>query len=73
MFFKTEFNMQQNTVLLMVFLYIAILKATLKVNLLQANYFKLGSILAEMEQKPKPTEPWNNCILKWKEKVISET
>ncbi|XP_077175918.1 nostrin isoform X2 [Paroedura picta] len=43
-------------------------EATLKVNLLQANYFKLGSILAEMEQKPKPTEPWNNCISKWKEK-----
>ncbi|XP_015277744.1 PREDICTED: nostrin isoform X2 [Gekko japonicus] len=43
-------------------------EATLKVNLLQANYFKLGNILAEMEQKPKPTEPWNNCISKWKEK-----
>ncbi|XP_060113260.1 nostrin [Heteronotia binoei] len=43
-------------------------EATLKVNLLQANYFKLGSLLAEMEQKPKPTEPWNNCISKWKEK-----
>uniref|UniRef100_A0ACB8G0X7 Uncharacterized protein n=1 Tax=Sphaerodactylus townsendi TaxID=933632 RepID=A0ACB8G0X7_9SAUR len=43
-------------------------EATLKVNLLQANYFKLGSLLAEMEQKPKPIEPWHDCISKWKEK-----
>ncbi|XP_054827224.1 nostrin isoform X2 [Eublepharis macularius] len=43
-------------------------ETTLKVSLLQANYFKLGSILADMEQTPKPTEPWNDCISKWKEK-----
>uniref|UniRef100_A0A8D2Q993 Nitric oxide synthase trafficking n=1 Tax=Varanus komodoensis TaxID=61221 RepID=A0A8D2Q993_VARKO len=44
-------------------------ETTLKVTLLQANYFKLASVLAEVEQKPNPTQPWNDCISKWKEKV----
>ncbi|XP_042306173.1 nostrin [Sceloporus undulatus] len=43
-------------------------ETTLKATLLQANHFKLASVLAEIEQKPKPTQPWNNCISKWKEK-----
>ncbi|XP_072837879.2 nostrin [Pogona vitticeps] len=43
-------------------------EATLKATLLQANHFKLASVLAGMEQKPKPAQPWNNCISKWKEK-----
>uniref|UniRef100_A0A670XS60 Nitric oxide synthase trafficking n=1 Tax=Pseudonaja textilis TaxID=8673 RepID=A0A670XS60_PSETE len=42
--------------------------ATLKAALLQANHFKLGSALAEIEKKPKPTHPCNDCISKWKEK-----
>ncbi|XP_061464561.1 nostrin [Rhineura floridana] len=43
-------------------------ETSLKVILLQANHFKLASVLAEIEQKPKPTEPWNNRVSKWKEK-----
>ncbi|KAH0621452.1 hypothetical protein JD844_022792 [Phrynosoma platyrhinos] len=43
-------------------------ETTLKATLLQANHFKLASVLAEIEQRPKPTQPWNNCISKWKEK-----
>ncbi|XP_053142991.1 nostrin [Hemicordylus capensis] len=43
-------------------------EVTLKVSLLQANHFKLANVLAEIEQKPKPTEPWNDYISKWKEK-----
>ncbi|KAG8124964.1 hypothetical protein E2320_020247, partial [Naja naja] len=43
-------------------------EATLKAALLQANHFKLGSALAEIEKKPKPSHPCNDCISKWKEK-----
>ncbi|XP_060634507.2 nostrin [Anolis sagrei] len=43
-------------------------ETTLKATLLQANHFKLASVLAEIEQRSKPTNPWNNCISKWKEK-----
>ncbi|XP_033022421.1 nostrin isoform X1 [Lacerta agilis] len=42
-------------------------ETSLKVILLQANHFKLATVLAEIEQMPKPVEPWN-CISKWKEK-----
>ncbi|KAJ7345676.1 hypothetical protein JRQ81_001626 [Phrynocephalus forsythii] len=43
-------------------------EARLKATLLQANHFKLTSVLAEIEQKPKPAPPGNNSISKWKEK-----
>ncbi|XP_066477685.1 nostrin [Tiliqua scincoides] len=43
-------------------------ETTLKVGLLQATHYKLASVLAEIEQKPKPRQPWNDCISKWKEK-----
>ncbi|KAM7153942.1 LOW QUALITY PROTEIN: nostrin [Macrochelys suwanniensis] len=39
-----------------------------KTSLLQANICKLSTVLAELEQKPKPTHPWSNCISN-KEKV----
>uniref|UniRef100_A0A5F9D2P4 Nitric oxide synthase trafficking n=1 Tax=Oryctolagus cuniculus TaxID=9986 RepID=A0A5F9D2P4_RABIT len=40
----------------------------LKLDLLQANSYKLSSVLAELEQRPKPSHPCSNCIFKWKEK-----
>ncbi|XP_062972504.1 nostrin [Elgaria multicarinata webbii] len=43
-------------------------ETTLKATLLQANHFKLVSVLAQVEQKPKPAPLWNDCISKWKEK-----
>ncbi|XP_007421905.1 nostrin [Python bivittatus] len=42
-------------------------EATLKAALLRANHFKLGSVLAEIEERPKPSCLWND-ISKWKEK-----
>nr|XP_028572209.1 nostrin-like isoform X2 [Podarcis muralis] len=42
-------------------------ETSLKVILLHANHFKLATVLAEIEQMPKPVEP-RNCISKWKEK-----
>uniref|UniRef100_A0A8D0L6C5 Nitric oxide synthase trafficking n=1 Tax=Sphenodon punctatus TaxID=8508 RepID=A0A8D0L6C5_SPHPU len=44
-------------------------ETNLKISLLQANYFKLATTLAEMEQTPKPTGPLGNCVSRWKEKV----
>lgn len=41
----------------------------LKLNLLQANSYKLSSVLAELEQRPQPSHPYSNSIFKWKEKV----
>ncbi|XP_075034767.1 nostrin [Mixophyes fleayi] len=43
-------------------------ETNLKINLLEANYFKLSLALAELEQKPPPTHPCSECITKWKEK-----
>ncbi|XP_023398634.1 nostrin isoform X2 [Loxodonta africana] len=43
-------------------------ETNLKLDLLQANAYKLSSILAELEQRPKPTHPCSTCIFKWKEK-----
>ncbi|XP_011358440.1 nostrin [Pteropus vampyrus] len=40
----------------------------LKLNLLQANSYKLSSVLAELEQRPQPSHPYSNSIFKWKEK-----
>ncbi|XP_044525748.1 nostrin isoform X2 [Gracilinanus agilis] len=43
-------------------------ETNLKLDLLQANFFKLSSVLADLEQRPKPTHPCSSCISKWKEK-----
>ncbi|MEJ1278206.1 nitric oxide synthase trafficker [Cricetulus griseus] len=43
---------------------------SLKLDLLQANSYKLSSVLADLEQRPKPSHPCSNCIFKWKEKVM---
>ncbi|XP_074071881.1 nostrin isoform X2 [Macrotis lagotis] len=43
-------------------------ETNLKLDLLQANFFKLSSVLADLEQKPKPTHPCSNFISTWKEK-----
>nr|XP_058909937.1 nostrin isoform X4 [Kogia breviceps] len=40
----------------------------LKLNLLQANAYKLSSVLAELEQRPQPNHVCRNSIFKWKEK-----
>ncbi|XP_027629647.1 nostrin isoform X1 [Tupaia chinensis] len=40
----------------------------LKLDLLQANSYKLSSVLAELEKRPKPSHPCSNSIFKWKEK-----
>ncbi|XP_068936920.1 nostrin isoform X3 [Petaurus breviceps papuanus] len=43
-------------------------ETNLKLDLLQANFFKLSSVLADLEQRPKPTHPCSSCISTWKEK-----
>ncbi|XP_027446348.1 nostrin isoform X1 [Zalophus californianus] len=43
-------------------------ETNLKLNLLQANSYKLSSVLAELEQRPQPSHPCSNSIFKWKEK-----
>ncbi|KFO22473.1 Nostrin [Fukomys damarensis] len=43
----------------------------LKLDLLQANSYKLLSVLAELEQRTKPSHPCSNSIFKWKEKAIA--
>ncbi|XP_067597736.1 nostrin isoform X3 [Pseudorca crassidens] len=40
----------------------------LKLMLLQANAYKLSSVLAELEQRPQPSHVCSNSIFKWKEK-----
>uniref|UniRef100_A0A2K6FYC8 Nostrin n=1 Tax=Propithecus coquereli TaxID=379532 RepID=A0A2K6FYC8_PROCO len=40
----------------------------LKLDLLEANSYKLSSVLAELEQRPKPSHPCSTSIFKWKEK-----
>ncbi|XP_047402649.1 nostrin isoform X2 [Sciurus carolinensis] len=42
----------------------------LKLDLLQANSYKLSSVLAELEQRPKPSHPCSTSIFKWKEKRL---
>ncbi|CAO2597196.1 Nostrin [Lemmus lemmus] len=44
------------------------LQNSLKLDLLQANSYKLSSVLADLEQRPKPSHPCSACIFKWKEK-----
>ncbi|XP_008587872.1 PREDICTED: nostrin isoform X2 [Galeopterus variegatus] len=45
----------------------------LKLDLLQANSYKLASILAELEQRPKPSHPCSTSIFKWKEKEYTHS
>ncbi|XP_057602977.1 nostrin isoform X6 [Hippopotamus amphibius kiboko] len=40
----------------------------LKLDLLQANAYKLSSVLAELEQRPQANHACSNSIFKWKEK-----
>ncbi|KAM5153207.1 nostrin [Mantella aurantiaca] len=40
----------------------------LKINLLEANYFKLSLAVAELEQQSLPTHPCSERMVKWKEK-----
>ncbi|XP_074255636.1 nostrin isoform X1 [Saimiri boliviensis] len=40
----------------------------LKLDLLEANSYKLSSTLAELEQRPQPSHPCSNSIFRWKEK-----
>lgn len=46
---------------------------SLKLDLLQANSYKLSSVLADLEQRPKPSHPCSACIFRWKEKEHSHT
>ncbi|XP_008836038.1 nostrin [Nannospalax galili] len=48
-------------------------ETNLKLDLLQANSYKLSSVLAELEQRPKPSHPCGTCIFKWKEKEHTHT
>ncbi|XP_054418707.1 nostrin isoform X2 [Pteronotus mesoamericanus] len=41
----------------------------LKLDLLEANSYKLSSVLAELEQRPQPSHPCSNSIFKRKEKL----
>ncbi|KAM8788169.1 nostrin isoform 2-T2 [Rhynchonycteris naso] len=43
-------------------------ETSLKLDLLQANAYKLSAVLAELEQRPQPSHPCSNSIFKWKEK-----
>ncbi|XP_036900435.1 nostrin isoform X4 [Sturnira hondurensis] len=43
-------------------------ETNLKLDLLQANSYKLSSVLAELEQRPQPSHPCSNSIFKRKEK-----
>lgn len=45
----------------------------LKLDLLQANSYKLSSVLAELEQRPKPSHPCSTSIFKWKDKEHTHT
>ncbi|XP_056390111.1 nostrin [Hyla sarda] len=43
-------------------------ETNLKINLLEANHFKLSLALAQLEQKTLPTHPCSERMIKWKEK-----
>ncbi|XP_003795213.1 nostrin isoform X2 [Otolemur garnettii] len=45
----------------------------LKLDLLEANSYKLSSVLAELEQRPKPSHPCSTSIFKWKEKEYTHS
>ncbi|XP_068101694.1 nostrin [Hyperolius riggenbachi] len=43
-------------------------ETSLRINLLEANHYKLSSALAELEQQPVPMHPCTERMSKWKEK-----
>ncbi|XP_067891282.1 nostrin [Heterodontus francisci] len=43
-------------------------EATLKLILLEVNFYKLSSTMAELEGNPKPSHPLSDSITKWKDK-----
>ncbi|XP_078084326.1 nostrin isoform X2 [Mustelus asterias] len=43
-------------------------EATLKLILLELNFYKLASTMAELEGNPKPSHPLSGNIIKWKDK-----
>ncbi|XP_069838964.1 nostrin isoform X2 [Dendropsophus ebraccatus] len=43
-------------------------ETNLKINLLEANYFKLSLALAELEKRTLPTHPCSDRMTKWREK-----
>ncbi|XP_072435624.1 nostrin isoform X1 [Chiloscyllium punctatum] len=43
-------------------------EASLKLILLELNFYKLASTMAELEGNPKPSHPLSENILKWKDK-----
>ncbi|KAF6115293.1 nitric oxide synthase trafficking [Phyllostomus discolor] len=43
-------------------------QTNLKLDVLQANSYKLSAVLAELEQRPQPSHPCSDSIFKWKEK-----
>ncbi|XP_045687443.1 nostrin isoform X1 [Phyllostomus hastatus] len=43
-------------------------ETNLKLDVLQANSYKLSAVLAELEQRPQPSHPCSDSIFKWKEK-----
>ncbi|XP_069472359.1 nostrin isoform X2 [Ambystoma mexicanum] len=52
---------QEDTVLLLD-------ETKLKLCLLEANFYKLSTAVAEIEKKPGPSHPCSNCIYTWEEK-----
>ncbi|KAJ1188297.1 hypothetical protein NDU88_005059 [Pleurodeles waltl] len=40
----------------------------LKLCLLESNFFKISSAVAELEKKPRPSHPSSQCIFTWEEK-----
>ncbi|XP_053453460.1 nostrin isoform X2 [Nycticebus coucang] len=45
----------------------------LKLDLLEANSYKLSSVLEELEQRPKPSHPCSTSIFKWKDKEYTHS
>ncbi|XP_041056820.1 nostrin isoform X5 [Carcharodon carcharias] len=43
-------------------------EATLKLILLELNFYKITSAVAELEGNPKPSHPLSDSIIKWKDK-----
>ncbi|KAK2492929.1 hypothetical protein MC885_019754, partial [Smutsia gigantea] len=43
-------------------------QTNLKIDLLQANAYKLSSVLAELEKRPQPSHSCSNAIFTWKDK-----
>lgn len=43
-------------------------EAALKLTLLEVNFYKLASSMAELDGNPKPSHPLSDCITNWKDK-----